>query len=82
MTSLANLRQGQPDVSKHMTAQQTIEVLLSSPATSAWLKSALESALLRDPVDAANDAEALASLLVARFEEMTGQAPAQDQTRH
>lgn len=60
-----------------MTAQQTIDSLLVSPATSSWLKSALQGALERDPVDAANDAELLASLLAARFDEQHSQTPGQ-----
>jgi hypothetical protein len=40
-----------------------IERVLSDPAASFWLKEALRSALTRDPVDAANDAEILFSLL-------------------
>lgn len=43
----------------------TEEVLLD-PAASDWIKSALRSALERDPVDAANDADLLARLLMAR----------------
>ena len=41
----------------------TIEQILTDPAASEWLKDALRSALSRDPVDAANDAEVLAKLL-------------------
>jgi hypothetical protein len=37
--------------------------ILHDPASSTWLKQALASALCRDPVDAANDAEVLASVL-------------------
>ena len=40
--------------------------LLGDPSCSYWLKDALSSALTRDPVDAANDAEVLATLLDAR----------------
>lgn len=39
---------------------------LADPTTSSWLKHALLTAVGRDPVDAANDAELLASLLAAR----------------
>lgn len=39
------------------------EEVLRDPSASRWLKDALRSALLRDPVDAANDAEMLARLL-------------------
>ena len=35
-------------------------------AVSFWLKAALQSALLRDPVDAANDADVLARVLKDR----------------
>lgn len=43
-----------------------IEQVLSDPAASFWLKDALRSALARDPVDAANDAEILFRLLDER----------------
>jgi hypothetical protein len=43
-----------------------IEEILDDRAASFWLKAALRSALLRDPVDAANDAEVLARLLERR----------------
>ncbi|HET6843496.1 MAG TPA: hypothetical protein VFK06_17720 [Candidatus Angelobacter sp.] len=41
----------------------TAEMILADPAASHWLTGALKSALLRDPVDAANDAEVLAYIL-------------------
>jgi len=41
----------------------SIEQILADPAASDWLKAALQSALSRDPVDAANDAEVLAKVL-------------------
>ena len=44
------------------------EAILSSPHHSFWLKDALRSALARDPVDAANDAELLLSVLSAHCE--------------
>ncbi len=44
----------------------SIVFILRDPAVSDWLKSALISALSRDPVDAANDAEVLARLLDRR----------------
>ena len=40
-----------------------IDQVLRDPTASFWLKDALRSALARDPVDAANDAEVLARLL-------------------
>ncbi len=45
----------------------TIEEVLRDPAASLWLKAALRTALERDPVDAANDAEVLLRLLDARL---------------
>jgi hypothetical protein len=48
-------------------APANVERLLADGATSAWLKSALESALQRDPVDALNDALLLAGLLEERL---------------
>lgn len=44
----------------------TIDEILADPAASFWLKAALRSALLRDPVDAANDADVLARVLSDR----------------
>jgi len=46
--------------------------LLSSPASSAWLVNSLRTALLRDPVDAARDAELLARALSARADALLG----------
>jgi len=47
-----------------------VEQVLSDPAASFWLKDALRSALARDPVDAANDAEVLFRLLDERCHEI------------
>lgn len=44
----------------------TIDAILGDPAASFWLKAALRSALSRDPVDAANDADVLARVLERR----------------
>lgn len=44
----------------------TVDELLKDPSTSIWLRNALASALLRDPVDAANDSEVLARVLDSR----------------
>jgi hypothetical protein len=52
-----------------------ISFVLSDPAASFWLKDALRSALGRDPVDAANDAEVLAELLEERCQEILRLAP-------
>lgn len=43
-----------------------IATVLDDPAASSWLTACLCSALSRDPVDAANDAEVLAQLLELR----------------
>lgn len=48
----------------------TIEEVLLDPSASFWLKAALRSALARDPVDAANDAEVLVLLLDRRCRSM------------
>jgi hypothetical protein len=48
----------------------TVERILADPAASHWLKAALLAALERDPVDAANDAEALAQALEERAAEI------------
>jgi hypothetical protein len=48
----------------------TIEEVLRDPSASFWLKAALRSALARDPVDAANDAEVVALLLDQRCRSM------------
>lgn len=50
----------------------TAAEILSDPAASFWMKSSLKAAMDRDPVDAANDAELLAAVLVARSEETLG----------
>lgn len=47
-------------------AMPSITEVLSDPTTSFWLKTALCSALYRDPVDAANDCKFLARLLKQR----------------
>ena len=46
--------------------------LLSSPSSSSWLVNSLRTALLRDPVDAARDAELLARALSARADALLG----------
>ncbi len=45
------------------TDRPAIDEILADPAASFWLKAALRSALSRDPVDAANDADVLARVL-------------------
>jgi hypothetical protein len=49
------------------------EVLVDS-AASYWLKSALRSALCRDPVDAANDSEILVRLLKERCDRILSES--------
>lgn len=53
-----------------MTTTDEIQKTLANKSTSAWLKQALESALERDPVDAANDAEVLTELLARRCDRL------------
>lgn len=53
-----------------MTTTDEIQKTLANKSTSAWLKQALESALERDPVDAANDAEVLTELLARRCDQL------------
>jgi len=48
----------------------SIDEVLVDPAASLWLKSALRSALSRDPIDAANDSEILARLLELRCDRL------------
>jgi hypothetical protein len=47
-----------------------IDEVLADPAASSWLKTALRSALCRDPVDAAHDAEILALVLEERCDQI------------
>ncbi|HEP8974316.1 TPA: hypothetical protein VDU83_006745 [Pseudomonas aeruginosa] len=44
----------------------SVDGILAAPDTSFWLKDALRAALSRDPVDAAKDAELLATVLNSR----------------
>ena len=53
-----------------------VDQVLSEPSTSYWLRDALRSALVRDPVDAANDAVVLARLLDERAYQSAGMARA------
>lgn len=47
---------------------------VADPAASYWLKTALRSALCRDPVDAANDSEILARLLEERCDRILSES--------
>lgn len=49
------------------TPLPTSQEILADPAASEWLKSALKSAVERDPVDALNDALVLAATLEDRL---------------
>ena len=48
----------------------SVEEIFSDPAATLWLRQALRTALSRDPVDAANDAELLARILDRRCREL------------
>ena len=48
------------------------QVVLADPSTSYWLKSAIEAAMGRDPVDALNDALVLAAVLDGRLRDVFG----------
>ena len=50
---------------------RTIEEVLRNPSTSIWLSLALQGALRKEPVDAANDADVLFHLLERRCDEYT-----------
>lgn len=52
------------------TTHPTPDQILNDPAASFWLKETLQKALTRDPVDALNDAETLASVLKSRLESL------------
>ena len=45
------------------THRADVEQVLSDPSTSYWLRDALRAAMVRNPVDAANDALVLSRLL-------------------
>ena len=47
-----------------------VRSVLADPATSYWLMSAIEASLLRDPVDALNDALVLAAVLDGHLREV------------
>lgn len=55
-----------------MTANPSVppvEKLLTDPATSFWLKTALRAAMTRDPIDAERDASTLYLVLRCRAEQ-------------
>jgi hypothetical protein len=49
---------------------ESASAILADPASSDWLKEALQTALERDPVDALHDALALAEVLERRLREV------------
>lgn len=53
--------------SRMLASAVQIQKILVDPCASHWLKYSLETAIQRDPVDAANDAAILFSLLEARL---------------
>lgn len=58
-------------VLKEMAARlPSIPEILAAPTTSFWLKNAIQTSIMRDPVDAANDADTLMMLLNRRQDEM------------
>ena len=59
-----------PNSEARNRALPEIAAVLEDPAASFWLKAAIRSALDRDPVDAANDAELLSRLLARRCQEI------------
>ena len=54
------------DIPETPQDESAIEQIFQDPSASYWLKNALRLALLRDPADAANDAEVLCRLLDRR----------------
>ena len=65
-TSNADNRQNQ----KAMKYKKQINEILASPVASYWLKDALKALDSRDPVDALNDAEALARIMETKLDEL------------
>lgn len=58
-----------------LTVDDEIRAVMESSGTSYWLRQALQLALTRDCVDAANDAEHLSDLLSRRCDQVCGQRP-------
>ena len=55
-----------------VVSEPSIEQVIRDEAASDWLKTALRAALERDPVDALNDALALAAALEGRLRSVLG----------
>lgn len=58
-----------------MDLDEEIRAVIASPVTSFWLRKALEDALTRDCVDAANDAEVLSEILARRCDAVVARSP-------
>jgi hypothetical protein len=59
-----------------MSSDQEIQAIIQDPSTSYWLRDALNTAMLRDPLDVANDAEYLCLIFAKRAQERAAQAMA------
>lgn len=57
-----------------MSPDEEIQSVIASPTSSNWLRKALDESLLRDCVDAANDAELMSELLSRRCAVICGEA--------
>ena len=53
-------------------SEPSVEGVMSDESASDWLRAALRTALERDPVDALNDALALAAVLEGRLRSVLG----------
>ena len=53
---------------------ESVDQILSDPSTSHWLRSALSTILMRDPVDAQNDVDKLLGVLVNKQNERKAEA--------
>lgn len=59
-----------------------IDQVIEDPSTSSWMRQALAGALVRDPVDTANDAHVLKQLLEHRADAMFATAAGSGCTPH
>ena len=57
------------------TIDARIHWVLEHPDMSPWLKSALKSSLIEDPIDLTNDLQILANLIVSRSSLLMRQSP-------
>ncbi|MEB8515135.1 hypothetical protein [Acidithiobacillus ferriphilus] len=65
----------QPADSDGSDRLEAIQAIITDPTASDWLKTALASALRRDPVDAVNDAQFLLTTLTDRLDDLIRAAP-------